>query len=93
MAENVRTFQERSINQWKLSLQSSGEDLSDVHVRRGIFQSESLSPWLFVLSVIPISFVLKTVNACYKWGKKEYKINYLFFMDDLKLFGKKEKNK
>ena len=40
--------------------------------------------------MIPVSLVLRKVTACYEWGKKEYKINHLFFMDDLKLFGKNE---
>ena len=70
VAENVRTFLERSMNQWKLSLTSSGEVLGDVDVKRGIFQGDSLSPLLFVLSVIPISLVLRKVTACYEWGKK-----------------------
>ena len=70
------------MNQWKLSLTSSGEDQGDVHVKRGIFQGDILSPLLFVLSVIAISLILRKVNACYEWGK-EYKINHLFFTDDL----------
>ena len=45
---------------------------------------------LFVLSMIPLSLVLRKVNACYEWEKKEYKLNDLLFMDDLKLFGKNE---
>ena len=30
------------------------------------------------------------VNAGYEWRKKEYKLNHLLFMDDLKLFFKSE---
>ena len=90
IAENVRNFLLRSMDQWKLSLTSNGEDLGDVHVKRGIFQGDSLSPLLFVLSMIPLSLVLRKVNACYEWEKKEYKLNHLLFMDDLKLFGKNE---
>ena len=40
--------------------------------------------------MIPISLVLRKVTACYKWGKKEYKIDHLFFMGYLTLFGKNE---
>ena len=34
--------------------------------------------------------ILRGVNACYEWGKKEYKLNYLLLVDDLKLFSKIE---
>ena len=77
VAENVSTYLERSVNHWKLYLTSSGKVLGDVHEMRGIFQGDSLSPLLFVLSVIPISLVLRKVTACYEWGKKEYKISHL----------------
>ena len=77
--------------QWKLSLTSNAEELGDVDVKRGIFQGDSLSPLLFVLSMIPLSSLLRKVNVCYEWGKKEYKFDHLFFMDDLKLYSKSEK--
>ena len=75
---------------WNLSLTSNGEVLGEVDVKRGIFQGDSLSPLLFVLSMIPLSLILRKVNICYEWGKKEYKLNHLLFMDDLKLFSKSE---
>ena len=90
IAENVREFLQRSMKQWKLSLTSNGEELGDVDIKRGIFQGDSLSPLLFVLSMIPLSLLLRKVNVCYEWGKKEYKLNHLLFMDDLKLFSKNE---
>ena len=37
-----------------------------------------------------MSLILRKVNTSYEWGKKEYKLNYLLFMDDLKLFLKSE---
>ena len=45
---------------------------------------------MFVLSTVPLPLILRGVNACYEWGKKEYKLNYLLFVDDLKLFSKIE---
>ena len=85
-----RNFFEKSMEQWKLSLTSNGEDFRKVDVKRGIFQGDSLSPLLFVLSMVPLSLILRKVNAGYEWGKKEYKLNHLLFMDDLKLFSKSE---
>ena len=90
IAENLRTFLQKSMQQWRLSLTANGEDLGEVNVKRGIFQGDSLSHLLFVLSMVPLSLILKKVNACYKWGKKEYKLNHLLFMDDLKLHAKSE---
>ena len=78
------------MEQWKLSLTSNGEDLGEVDVKRGIFQGNSLSPLLLVLSMVPLSLILRKLNASYEWGKKEYKLNHLLFMDDLKLFSKSE---
>ena len=69
---------------------ANAEDLGEVNVKRGIFQGDSLSTLLFVLSMVPLSLILKKVNACYKWEKKEYKLNHLLFMDDLKLYAKSE---
>ena len=62
----------------------------EADVKRGIFQGDSLSPLLFILSMVPLSLILRMVNASYEWGKKEYKLNQLLFMDDLKLFSKSE---
>ena len=40
--------------------------------------------------MVPLSLILEKVNACYKWGKKEYKLNHLLFVDDLKPCAKSE---
>ena len=69
---------------------SNGKDLGEVDLKRGIFQGDSLSPLLFVLNMIHMSLILRTVNTSYEWGNKEYKLNYSLFMDDLKLFCKSE---
>ena len=93
-AENLTTLLQKSMQQERLSWTISGGDLGEVNVKRGIFQGysryDSLSPLLFVLSMMPLSLILKKVNECYKWGKKEYKLNHLLFMDDLKLYYKSE---
>ena len=90
IAENVRKFMSDSMRSWKLELTSSGESLGDVHIQRGIFQGDSLSPLLFVLCIIPLTLTLRKVAAFYEWGNKEFRINHLLFMDDLKLFAKNQ---
>ena len=63
IADNVINFIQKSMDLWTLSLTASGEDLGDVEVNRGIFQGGSLSPLLFVLSMFPLSLILRKVNA------------------------------
>ena len=60
MAENLRTLLQKSMQQWRLSLTTNGEDLGEV------FQEDSLPSLLFVLSMAPLPLILKRVNACYK---------------------------
>ena len=43
---------------------------------------------MFMLSIVPLPFILKKENTCYKWWRKEQKLNELLFMDDLKLYAK-----
>ena len=88
IAENVRQFLANNMNNWKLTLTANRTNLGEVKVTRGIFQGDSLSPLLFVICMIPLSLVLRKTKAYYEWGNKQYRINHLLFMDDLKLFGK-----
>ena len=47
------------MEQWKLLMKSNGEDVEELDVKRGIFQGDSLSPLLFVLSMVSLSLILK----------------------------------
>ena len=38
--------------------------------------------------MVPLSFVLRRSRVGYEWGGREFQINHLFFMVDLKLFWK-----
>ena len=90
IASNVRNFLDMSMERWKLSLTCNDEDLREVDVKRGIFQGDRFSPILFILNMLPLSLMLRKVNASYEWRKKEYKLNHLLLMDYLKLFSKSE---
>ena len=62
-------------------------ETDEIEYNRGIRQGDTLSLILFVLSVNPLSFLLKGYEG-YKIGNdKRYKnISHLFFVDDLKLY-------
>ena len=73
---------------WKTMLTSAWKELAVVHIRRGIFQGNSLSPLLFEIFLTPMSLVLRKVKAGYSFGNNKPKVNHLLFMDDMKLFGR-----
>ena len=91
IANNVQDFLNNSMKSWKLELNASGKTLGEVDIRRGIFQGDSLSPLLFVLCMVPLTWLLRRAKAGYEWGNKGFKLNHLLFMDDLKLFAKRTK--
>ena len=84
--QNVTSFLERSMRNWKTELTSCGASLGTVDIKRGIFQGDSLSPLIFVICMIPMSKVLRNAKAGYRLG--DMKINHLLFMYDLKMFAK-----
>ena len=54
IANNVQDFLNNGMKPWKLELNASGETLKEVDVRRGIFQGNSLCPFLFALCMAPL---------------------------------------
>ena len=45
---------------------------------------------MIIIIIIIIIIILRKINASHEWGKKEYKLNHLLLMDNLKLFLKSE---
>ena len=88
IANHIRNVIEKSMKNWKVELTLGGETLSEVKVNRSISQGGSVLPILFVITLIPLSILLRDMKAGYMLGEVRGKINNLLFMDDLKLYGK-----
>ena len=76
----------RSMQSWRTVLFSGKNKLGKVNIRWGIFQGYSLSPLLFVVALIPVTIILRTLKQGYSFGKGKERLNHLLFMDDLKLY-------
>ena len=88
VAVNVRSFISESMKHWNTELNAGQSRLGNVKIKRAIFQGDSLSPLLFVMTMIPLTLMLRKTNIFYEVKKKRERINHLLFMDDLKLFAK-----
>ena len=87
----VIKFIEKTMKNWKVELTSRGNSLADVKIQCGIFQGDALSPLQFVIAMMPLNHILRECIGGYKFTKTQEKINHLMYMDDIKLFAKKEK--
>ena len=91
LADNITGLIKQSMNKWKTNLYPDGKLLGSVPIRRGIFQGDSFSPLLFEITLLPLTHVLRETGMGYQLEKNGAKVNHLFCMEDLKLYGKNDK--
>ena len=87
---NVIDLLKNSMKNWKKNLFSGESPLEAVNINRGIFHGVSPSPLLFFITLIPLTRVLRRLKQGYSFRKGRPRLNYLLFMDDLKLYGSSE---
>ena len=90
-ADNIIGLIKQSMNKWKTNLYADGKLIGSVPIRKGIFQGDSFSPLLLVIVLLPLTHILREIGMGYQLEKNGAKLNHLFFMDDLKLYGKSDK--
>ena len=66
VAVNVIFSVNASMKQWNTELTASNQRLGNMKITCGIFQGNSLSPFLFVLVMIPLIFVLRHTKSSKK---------------------------
>ena len=76
----------RGMQNWRTVLFSRKKKLGRVNIRWGIIQRASLSHLLFVVALIPVTIILRTLKQGYSLEKGK-RLNDLFFMGNLKLHG------
>ena len=84
------TFIEESMSQWKTNMtlvhKEGVLETGTIRIKRGIFQGDSLSPLLFTMSLNPLSQELQKTGYGYQLDEQT-KIDYLFYVDDQRLYG------
>ena len=74
---NVIALLKSTMIDWKTELTSGDTNLGGVNINRGIFQVDSLSLSLFILSLIPLALVLRRMKQGYSFLKGKSKLNHL----------------
>jgi len=65
--------------------------LGEVNIRRRIFQGDSLSSLLFIITIILLTRMLRQCDTGYQLGDGHIKINHLLIIHDLKLYGRNDR--
>ena len=91
ISHEVINFTEKTTKNWKVELPVGGSGLAETKIQRGIFQGDTLSPLLFIITMMPLNHILRKCTAGYKLSRSLEKINHLMYRDDIKLFAKNEK--
>lgn len=80
-AGSVKNLVSVSMENGRTLLSAGSGVLGEVEIKRGIFQGDPLLPLLFVLSLIPLSHILRRTRRSFEiYGEK---IKYLLFIDEL----------
>ena len=72
----VQNLLQESRKKWKVELTCGKKELGEVSIKRGIFQGDALSPFLFMIALIPLTSVLRNVKAGYSFVTNKEKINH-----------------
>ena len=59
---------------------SGNSELGEVEIKRCIYQGDSLSPLVFVLTLIPFSLILRKMKAAYEFSESKEKIIFYLWM-------------
>ena len=87
----VINFIDKIMKTWRVKLTAGGRSLAETKIQRGIFQGDALTPWLFIIAMLPFNHILRKCTAGHKLRRSQEKINHLMYIDDIKLFAKNEK--
>ena len=90
IANNVVIFLGKTMKYWRVELTCGSETLGEVPKKRKVFQGDKLLPLLFVITLIPLTHIMRTANPGYEFRTGET-INHLLFLDDIKLYSKSKK--
>ena len=77
LSPNIISLLKLTRTVWKRELISGDTNLGGLSINRDIFQEDSLSLVLFIISLIPLTLVLRRMKQEYSFLKGNSKLNHL----------------
>ena len=78
--EKIWSFLAESMKLWQVELINGEINLGEINIRQGIFQGDSLSPFLFVVCLLPLTHILRDAAQGYYFASNRQKVNHLLWM-------------
>ena len=78
--EQVNIFLGKSIKSLEVGLTCGNKSLGSVNIRRGMLQGNWLPPLLFVIALVPLTYLLQKSRPGYEFAKNGEKINCFTLM-------------
>ena len=72
VADNISHLLSKSMESWQADLMAGNEKIARINIQRVIFRGDTLSPFLFVIGLIPLSHTLRKINVRYQLGKGQH---------------------
>ena len=91
ISDVVVNFIKKTMKTWRVELTAGGRSLAEAKIQRDIFQGDTLSSLLFIISMMPLNHTLRKCTAGYKLSRSQEKINRLMYIDDINFFQKNGK--
>ena len=86
----IINFLEHAMTMWEINLvlrhDKGSLEVTNIKIKRGIFQGDTLSPLLFVIAINPLSYLLNKHGLGYCIDGVEF--SHTIYMDDIKTFSK-----
>ena len=77
LSPNVIALLKSAMVDLKTKSISGDNNLGEVNINQGIFQGDSSSPLLFIISMIPLTLALRRMKQGHSFEKGKSKLNYL----------------
>ena len=69
ISDEVINFIKKTMKTLKEKVKAREISLAEAKIQRGVFQRDALSPLLFVITIMPLNYILRKCTAGYKTRK------------------------